>query len=109
MSLNLFINATSIISTKCFCRFEYECFQSLLDFGTTQHVVGNKALLRNIEPINNISISGAFSKKFIHSVKDTLDLILICEVRIMEMLNTIEYFDIQHRETELIYFKRYIR
>eukprot|EP00924_Labyrinthula_sp_SR-Ha-C_P000467 snap_masked-scaffold_103-processed-gene-0.11-mRNA-1 protein AED:1.00 eAED:1.00 QI:0/-1/0/0/-1/1/1/0/143 len=80
MVFNISSNITSIHLTKCSCRFEQECFQSLLDSGATQHVVGNKSSLKKTEPVHNISISGAFSKKIINSVKGRLDHILLNNV-----------------------------
>eukprot|EP00924_Labyrinthula_sp_SR-Ha-C_P016560 maker-scaffold_6-snap-gene-7.13-mRNA-1 protein AED:0.92 eAED:0.92 QI:0/0/0/0.5/1/1/2/0/1019 len=100
MTLNIFINTTSMNSVKCFCRFEHNCFQSLLDSGATKHVVGNKALLKNIEPISNISISGAFSKKIINTVKGTLDFILLNNI-VLQLKNVI-FFPQLHENTVII-------
>eukprot|EP00924_Labyrinthula_sp_SR-Ha-C_P006637 snap_masked-scaffold_29-processed-gene-0.1-mRNA-1 protein AED:1.00 eAED:1.00 QI:0/0/0/0/1/1/2/0/998 len=100
MNLDIRINTTSINTSNCSCRFDQECFQSLLDSGATQHVVGNKDLLQNIEPINNISISGAFSKKIINSVKGTLDLLLLNNV-VLKLKNVI-FIPQLHENTVII-------
>ena len=46
--------------TACFCRFENNCLQLILDSGASQSITGNKQLLTNLKKIPAVQVTNAF-------------------------------------------------